>query len=232
MITCMQPTYLPWSGFLALMDKVDTFVYYDDVQLSHQSWQQRNRIKTSQGVRWLTIPIVRQEFQRICDVKINYNTDWQRKHWETIEQSYSKAPYFNLYAPYISDIYRVKWFLLSDFNIYVIKILSMLTEIKIPVIYNSSSIFTEGSKTDRLISLLKNLGDKEYISAPAAKNYIEPEKFEKAGIKLTWFEYEHPIYPQIRGEFISYLSVLDLLFNVGEKSVEYIRSGIRNSEEV
>jgi len=108
----------------------------------------------------------------------------------------------------------------------------MLTEIKIPVIYNSSSIFTEGSKTDRLISLLKNLGDKEYISAPAAKNYIEPEKFEKAGIKLTWFEYEHPIYPQIRGEFISYLSVLDLLFNVGEKSVEYIRSGIRNSEEV
>jgi len=74
-----------------------------------------------------------------------------------------------------------------------------------------------------LISLLKNVGTTEYISGQAAKKYIEPEKFEKAGIKLTWFEYNHPIYPQIRGEFVPYLSAIDLLMNTGEKAIEYIR---------
>jgi len=224
MITVVnQPTYIPWIGYFRLMDLADTFVFYDDVQLSVQSWQQRNRIKTANGVQWLTIPIMREMGQRICDVKIDYTQDWRRKHWETIKQAYSKAPYFNTYAPYIDEIYRVKWFLLSDYTMYITRILAMLLDIKMPKIYTSSAIFAEGSKTDRLVSLLKNVGATEYISGQAAKKYIEPEKFEKAGIKLTWFEYNHPVYPQIRGEFVPYLSALDLLMNTGDKAIEYIR---------
>jgi hypothetical protein len=223
----MQPSYLPWMGYFALMDSVDTFVFYDDVQLSRQSWQQRNRIKTSQGVQWLTIPIFREGYQRICDIKINYAVDWQRVHWKTIEQAYSKAPYFKTYAPYISDLYRVKWFLLSDYTMYVIDILSQLLNIKIPKIYKSSSLQAEGHKTDRLLTLLKNIGATEYISAPAARDYLESEKF--TDIKLKWFEYNHPVYPQIRGDFLSHMSVIDLLFNTGDKAIEYIRSGINQN---
>lgn len=224
-IAVMQPTYLPWMGYFALLDSVDIFVYYDDVQFSVQSWQQRNRIKTDKGSCWLTIPIVRSENQKICDVGINYGTDWRRKHWQTIKQAYSKAPFFDIYAPYIEELYTIKWYLLSDYCMYISGILAMGLEIKMPQIYTSSELFSEGAKTDRLISLLKNLKATEYISGLAAKKYIEPEKFEKAGIKLTWFEYNHPVYPQIRGEFIPYLSVLDLLFNTGEEAIKYIRQG-------
>lgn len=221
-----QPTYLPWIGYFAMMDKADTFVFYDDVQLSVQSWQQRNRIKTGNGVQWLTIPIVREQGQRICDVAINYNTDWRKDHWETIKQAYSKAPYFKLYAPYIEEIYRVKWFLLSDYTVYIVRIMAMLLDIKMPSTYTSSAIFTTGSKTDRLISLLKNIGATEYVSGLAAKKYIEPEKFDKAGIDLKWFDYEHPVYPQIRDGFVAYLSAIDLLFNTGDKAIEFIRNQV------
>jgi len=227
MITVVnQPTYLPWIGYFAMMDRADNFVFYDDVQLSAQSWQQRNKIKTSSGVQWLTIPIMREIGQRICDVKINHSTDWPRKHWKTIEQAYSKTEFFKTYGPYIDELYRVNWYLLGDFTMYVAKILAMLLDIKMPTIYTSSALFTEGTKTDRLISLLKNLKTTEYISGQAGRKYIEPEKFEEAGIKLTWFEYDHPVYPQIRGEFIPYLSALDLLMNTGDKAIEYVRGKV------
>ncbi len=218
-----QPTYLPWIGYFAMMDMADAFVFLDDVQLSVQSWQQRNRIKTANGTQWLTVPIIRQPGQRICDVSINYNTDWQRKHWESIKQAYSKAPYFNDYAPYIQEMYRVKWFLLSDYTMNFARNIALLLNVKIPSIYTSSAMFSVGSKTDRLISLLTNIGATEYVSGKAAQKYIEPEKFESSGIELTWFDYKHPVYPQIRGEFAPYLSALDLLFNTGEKAIEYIR---------
>ena len=224
-VAIMQPTYLPWMGYFALMDSVDTFVYLDDVQLSVQSWQQRNRIKTSNRAHWLTVPIERNYGQKICDVSVNYQTDWRANHWKTIQQYYSKAPHFKVYEPYVEALYQTKWYLLSDFCQYIITILSRLLNIKIPVIYNSSSLYCDGVKTDRVISILKNLNATEYISGPAAKDYIEPEKFEGAGIELKWFEYNHPIYPQIRGDFISHLSAIDLLFNTGEDAINYIRKG-------
>ena len=220
-----QPTYLPWCGYLAMMDSCDMFVYYDDVQMSVQSWQQRNRIKSKDGAKWLTIPIIHSQGQKICDTGINYATDWQRKHWQSISQAYSRSPHFSKYAPYIEELYAVRWYLLSDYCMYITNILAMGLNIKIPHIRTSSSIYSEGSKGDRLISLLKNLGATEYISGLAAKSYIEEEKFDKAGIKLTWFDYKHPEYPQLYGDFIPYLSVLDLLFNVGEDAITYIRSG-------
>ena len=224
-VAVLQPTYLPWCGYFALMDSVDTFIYYDDVQMSVQSWQQRNKIKTSQGVTYLTVPIRRESGQRICDVSINFGTDWRRKHWQTIKQAYSKAPYFDTYGVYVEDFYGAKWFLLSDYCMDINRYLAMMLDIKMPKVLKSSAMFSQGSKTDRLISLLKNIGATEYVSAPAARNYIEPVKFEIAEIKLTWFNYKHPVYPQIRGDFIPYMSVIDLLFNTGEEAIKYIRSG-------
>lgn len=227
----LQPTYLPWCGYFAMMDLADVFVFYDDAQLSVQSWQQRNRIKTPNGVKWLTIPIHRNQGQKICDTGINYSTSWLYKHWKTIEQSYSKAPFYNAYAHYIIEFYKVKWYLLSDYCMYITRVLAMGLNIDMPEIYQSSALYSESSRTDRVISILKNLGATEYISGSSAKAYIEPEKFDEAGIKLTWFDYKHPTYPQIRGDFVPYLSVIDLLFNAGEDSIKYIREGYEKRKE-
>ncbi len=210
------------------MDSVDTFVFYNDVQFSRQSWQQRNKIKTNKGdVLWLTVPVLEgTHHRRINDIQINPSILWKRKHWETIEQNYSKSPCFNPYSWYIEDLYAGRWVYLADMTIYYTRILAMLLDIRMPRTLLSSDFDLQGRKTDRLIMLLKKLGATEYISGLGAKNYIEEEQFQQAGIKLTWFDYKHPVYPQIGMEFIPYLSVLDLLFNTGEEATKYVRQGI------
>lgn len=222
-----QPTYIPWMGYFSMIDLADTFVFYDDVQLEHQSWQTRNRIKTGNGIQWLSIPIERNFGQKINETKIKSSYTWGEDHRKAIEQAYSKAPYFYPYWEYIQDFYIARWFYLADFTAYTIRILAELLNVKLPKWRKSSDMKLSGSKTDRLIDLLTQLKATEYISGLAAKDYIEPDKFDKAGIKLVWFDYKHPVYPQIRGEFVPYLSVLDLLFNTGEKAIEYIRDGYK-----
>jgi len=212
-------------GYFAMMDSVDTFVFYDDIQFGAQSWQSRNQIKTSSGAQWLSIPNTYHQGQKINEVLINHSTDWRTKHWKSIEQSYSKAPFFDEYGWAIWEVYETDWVYLSDFVIYFLRILAEGLDIKQPRFIKSSELQTSGSKTDRLIPILKELKADEYISGPAAKDYIEEDKF--GDIKLTWFEYNHPIYPQIRGDFIPYMSVLDLLFNTGEEAIKYIREGTK-----
>lgn len=222
-----QPTYLPWMGYFAMMDLADVFVFYDDVQFVAQSWQQRNRIKSMQGKElWLTIPITRSFGQKINEVRINGDAIWRKKHWKSIEQSYSKAPYFNKFGYKVEELYDATWFYLADFNIYVTRILAELLDVKLPKFIKSSELKgIEGEKTDRVLSVLRAVGGTEYISGLGAMDYLQAEKLHKAGIELTWFNYQHPIYPQIRGDFIPYLSVIDLLFNVGDKAIEHIRRG-------
>ena len=220
-----QPTYIPWMGYFAMIDLADVFVFYDDVQFSVQSWQQSNRIKTAQGIQKLTVPIERHFGQKINEVKINSFYTWGAKHWKSIGQSYSKAPYFEQYESYIRDTYEVGWYYLCDLNIYLIRLLTELLDVRIPKFVKSSERKLSGAKTDRLIPLLQELGATEYISGLAAKDYIGEDKFKEADIKLTWFNYQHPAYPQIRGEFISHLSAIDLLFNTGAEAINYIRRG-------
>tara|TARA_Y100000310_G_scaffold23392_1_gene22386 strand:- start:15026 stop:15706 length:681 start_codon:yes stop_codon:yes gene_type:complete len=222
LVAVSQPTYLPWVGYLALVDKVDKFVFYDDIQYSHQSWQQRNRIKTSGGVRWLTVPVERNFGQKISEVKISYLNNWRAKHWDTMVQAYSDTPFFKRSAVFWEDFYRVRFFYLADMTMYLIKVMASGFNLKIPKFAKSSEFKTEGAKTDRIITLLKEVGATEYLSSVGARGYIEESKFREAGIKLRWFDYKHPVYPQ-RGEFVPYLSSLDLLFNTGDDSVKYIR---------
>jgi hypothetical protein len=223
-----QPTYLPWMGYFAMMHIADVFVFYDDVQFSPQSWQQRNRIKTPQGVRWITVPVERNFGQKICDTQINTDQVWRRKHWKTIEQAYSKTPYYDMYGSYIEELYQTYFLKLSDLNIYFIKWLAELMDIKRPKFYLSSEMGLEGDRSGRLLSLLKKVGATEYISGLKAKDYLREDDFKKAGIKLTWFNYKHPEYPQIRRKlgFIPYLSVVDLLLNNGSRSIGFIEEGL------
>lgn len=227
-VVVLQPTYLPWMGYFGMIDVADTFVFYDDVQFSVQSWQQRNKIKTSQGWIWLTVPIVRQFGSRINDTKINNSTNWNKKHWESIKQNYSKAPLFRKYAPIFEEVYENEWEYLADLNITLIKKITKILGSKTKFI-TSSELNIEGVKTERLLNTLKKIEANEYISSPGAKDYIEIDKFKEKDIKLFWYEYQHPVYPQIRGEFMPYLSVIDLLFNTGDEAIRYIREGSKNA---
>lgn len=221
-VAVLQPTYLPWVGVMALINSVDTYVFYDDVQFEAQSWQQRNRIKTANGTIWLTVPVVRNFGQKINEVLINRSTKWNKKHWESIKQSYAKAPYFDKYAWFWDDFYQAHFYYLADMTMYITKRMVEGFELKLPRIVKSSDYKLEGAKTDRLICLLKQLGATEYISGVAAKAYIEEDKFKEEGIKLEWFDYKPKVYSQIHGNFVPYLSAIDLLFNEGENSVAYI----------
>jgi len=227
----LQPTYLPWMGYFGMIDIADTFVFYDDVQFSVQSWQQRNKIKVPNGNwMWLSVPIVRKFGQNINDVRVNNAANWKKKHWASIYQSYAKAPCFKEYAEEIQGIFRIEWDNLSDLNIFIIRKLSTLLGVRAPEFVRSSELRDiTGQKTDRLLLVLEKIRAAEYISGPAAKGYVDVDGFKQKGMRLYWYEYQHPTYPQISGDFIPYLSVVDLLFNTGGDAVGYIREGSRNA---
>jgi len=220
--------YLPWTGYFNLVDESDVFVFLDDVQFSVQSWQQRNKIKTSQGWMWLTVPILRQFGAKIKEIKINNNINWRKKHWASIRQSYGKAPYFKAYSSFFEEIYSQEWDYLADLDIALIKGITAILGLETKFVL-SSKLSVEGEKAERVIDILKRIGAGEYISGPAAKSYIETGKFTKEGITLYWHEFDHPVYPQLYGDFIPYLSVIDLLFNCGPESEKYIRKGGENA---
>lgn len=224
----MQPTYIPWMGYFGMVDATDIFVFYDDVQFVSRSWQRRNKIKVPQNWIWLTVPVIENFGQNINEVKINNALNWRDKHWKSIQHSYSKAPFFKDYMPVFKEIYDREWEYLVDLNVALIRKITEILGLE-PKFLLASELNATGNKTDRLISLLKELGANEYISSPGSKSYIENEKFSKEGITLYWYEFNHPIYPQLFGDFIPYLSVIDLLFNVGSKSLDVIRKGGENA---
>ena len=228
-VAIMQPTYLPWIGYFGMIDMADVFIFYDDVQFVKQSWQQRNRIKTQDGWIWLVVPVFQNFGQRINKVKINNNQNWSKKHWKSIEYSYNKAPFFNEYIASFKEIYEREWEYLVDLNITLIKKMSEILGLDTKFVLSSELRGVDGAKTDRLINILKLTGADEYLTAPATKVYIEPEKFKGNDITLYWYEFKHPMYAQLYCDFVPYLSVIDLLFNMGGESIKLIREGEENA---
>jgi len=218
-VAICQPHFLGYTGHFAMMDSVDKWVFYDDVQYEHQSWQSRNRIKLADGrIHWLSVPVEKRFGQKINEVKISYEP-WE-KMWGTIEQSYSKTSFFGQYVDVVRDMIISDWIYLADKTMYIERMIAELLGIKLPEFLKSSNLHAKGTKTDRVINILKEVGATEYVSGQAAKAYIERDKFKD--IKLTWFDWKHPVYPQ-RGAFVGYLSAIDLLFNTGEEAIKYIR---------
>jgi len=236
-IAIMQPTYLPWIGYFALMDQVDQFVLLDDVEFSRQSWQQRNRIKTQDDWLWLTVPVYHKgrSGQRINEMEINQQVNWGTNHYKTLRQYYCSAACWEENRTWLLDIYSSSWQKLCMLNKTIIEKLANLLGIN-ATIHSSSNLNAGSGRVDRLIRICQLLGGDEYLSPIGSFEYIEGEnRFPDAGIRLLYQHYEHPTYRQLYGEFISQLSVVDLLLNEGPRSLEVIRSGERSpytSEEV
>ncbi|MFA4911540.1 MAG: WbqC family protein [Desulfobacteria bacterium] len=217
-----QPQYLPWLGYFDKIEKTDIFVILDNVQYKKNEWQNRNRIKTANGWQWLTVPVQYKFPERIDQVKINNRIDWKRKHLNAIVINYGRSLYFNKYRSFFEGVYSQEWEYLVDINVclinFLIKALGINTETLM-----ASKLRLREDPTDRLIDICKEVGANTYLAGKDGRNYMDIEKFEKENIKVIFQDFQHPIYNQLFGEFESYMSVIDILFNYGEDSLRILR---------
>ncbi|MDO8530238.1 MAG: WbqC family protein [bacterium] len=227
-ITIHQPEYLPWLGFFNRIDKADVFVILDNVQYQKNGFINRNRLKTAKGEAWLTVPVNgEQKSSSIDEVEIGGAPAWNAAHWDLIESSYGKAPYFKDYAFLFEEAVLKRDFkLICELDYYFIKIVLDILGIKKEIV-RASSLNPAGTATDLIVDICKKLGGNIYLAGPGGKNYMELEKFEKERIGVIFDEFTHPQYPQLFPEkgFLPSLSIIDLLFNCGPGSLEIIRSG-------
>lgn len=222
-VAILQSNYIPWKGYFDIIHDVDLFVFYDCVQFTPRDWRTRNKIKTATGLQWITVPVGNDRNRRICDVTIP-SADWQAKHWATLRQNYGKCPHFERYRPWLEHVYLgTQWTSLSDLNRATIQHIAREFLGITTAFADSRDYAAEGQKLDRLLDLVRKTGATSYLSGPAARDYIVPERFEALGVNLVWKDYlGYPEYPQRFPPFEHGVTILDLLFNVGPEAPWYI----------
>ena len=224
-IAVLQSNYIPWKGYFDLIAAVDEFVIFDDMQYTRRDWRNRNRIKTPQGLLWLTVPVkVKGKYhQKIRDTEID-GDEWANAHWQNLAGNYRRAAYFAEIAEWLEPIYRSESYaMLSELNRRLIEAVNDYLGID-TTISNSWDYDLEDGKTERLASICVQAGASEYVSGPAARDYIDKSVFDARGIDLTWFDYSgYPQYPQLWGEFTHEVTILDLLFNCGRDARQYMK---------
>jgi len=223
LITIHQPNYMPWSGFFHKWMISDAFIILDSVQYHKNEWQNRNRIKTAQGTQWLTVPVTYRFPQRIEEVGIAPQP-WARKQIAAIEQAYAKAPFFDSHWPPLKHILMQPWSQLSELNIALIRQVGELLHCQAPIYIASQMQPQSDEPTERLIQLCHALDGTAYLSGSEGRNYLQREQFTQAGLTLYFQDVTPPIYPQLHGDFIPYLTALDLLLNTGPESASIIRT--------
>lgn len=221
----LQSNYIPWKGYFDLMNSADVFIIYDEVQYTKNDWRNRNRIKTANGTIWLTIPVRQHALaQRIIDTEVVHN-DWRKKHWNSILMSYSKAPFFKQYGPYFEKLYlHSDETFLSKINYQFFTVINDILGIKTELRWSQDLLLAEG-KTERLVDLCQKVGATTYISGPAAKDYLDVNLFAEKNIQVSWMDYSgYPEYRQLYPPFEPQVSILDLIFNEGDKAPDFMKS--------
>ena len=218
-------------GLGSVLSRADVFVYYDDVQYDKHGWRNRNRIKTQAGPAWLTVPVRHsgQGFQRILEVEIDSRTPWQRKHVASIRQAYARAPFCSRYFPELEELLQRKWERLVDLDMACVDLLPQWLGLR-GRIERSSMLGVGGERSERLLNICRHFCASTYLSGDAARTYLDVALFERHGVAVEWQRFVHPVYPQLHGEFVPFLSALDLLFICGDEAPLIAFSGIRYSE--
>lgn len=219
-----QPDFLPYLGFFHKLLNADKFVVLDDVQFLRRGWHHRDKIKTINGEAWLTVELKKSsQSSKILEIKLN-DGNWKLKHINLITENYKKAEFFEEIYPYITDLYQREYKTLIDFNLRGIKILLEIFDIDIPMTY-ASEYSLKSKSNELLVDILCKENATHYLTGSGAKDYFIEKPFSEKDIMLIWQNFNHPSYPQLYGDFIPYLSSIDLLFNCGiHKSREIIRS--------
>lgn len=226
-ITAHQPVYLPWLGLFHKIALADVFCFFEDVQYQAKDWNNRNRIKFSNGkADWLSVPVLRKGFRErsYMGMRINNETPWRHKHWLSLETNYVKAAHFNRYRDELKMIYDRQWDYLVDLNYEML--LLFLRWLKIPTkIVRMRDYEFKGEKSDLVLDMCCQLGAELYIFGEQGKDYANIPAFRSKNVIPYFQNYQHPKYPQLHGDFVSHLSVLDLFFNCGDGSYSIIMSG-------
>ena len=224
-VALLQSNYIPWKGYFDIIGMVDVFIFHDDLQYTKGDWRNRNKIKTQGGVKWLTIPCGTDENRLICQVELK-DHKWQKDHWNKIVGAYARSEHFEEYKEFFREMYLGKeWKNLSEMNQYMIKkiateILGITTKFE-----DTRDYILQGVKADRVMELVKKAGATTYLSGSAAKDYLSPEDFEKAGIELEWMDYSgYPEYTQPFPPFEHAVSIIDLIFNEGPNAKQYLKA--------
>ncbi|MBC8358490.1 MAG: WbqC family protein, partial [Candidatus Aminicenantes bacterium] len=179
----------------------------------------------SKGWQWLSVPVIHRFTQKICEVEINNTVQWGRKHLNALVTNYSKALFFKEYIGFFEQVYAQDWNNLVDINIHIIKYLTKVLGILDKKLVLASELDTREEPTERLIDICRQERGDVYLSGKDGAKYMNTEKFKEEGIKIIFQDYKHPQYTQLYGSFEPYLSIIDLLFNCGPKSLSVLRKG-------
>lgn len=226
-VAILQSNYIPWKGYFDMIAAVDEFILYDDVQYTKNDWRNRNKIKTSNGIKWITIPIMSKgcvsQSKKINEITIA-EKDWAKKHWSLLNQTYKNAPYYLTYEDTFKSFFNAsEESFLSMINYRLIIIICKLLNINTPISWSSDYILSS-DRNYRLVELCKQAQATHYLSGPAAQSYLDKQLFNENGIEVEWMDYsDYPEYPQLYGNYVHEVSVLDLLFNCGRESPKYMK---------
>jgi len=236
-ISIIQPLYLPWLGFFEMVAASDAYVAFDHVKFEPSSWQQRNRIKGPNGPFFITVPVrkTRDGFDRICDKEIEYGEPWVKKHMKSLELSYRKTPYFDRYFPGIRSLMENRFKNIAELNVELIRLLLGFLGIEKQVIRSSGIALGDDKHLDkngRLIHLMKAVGATSFYEGASGADFIDRSRFVSEGMEVYFQAYDHPTYPQAHGEFVPYMSVVDLLFNCGEGALSIIKGGVATMDKL
>jgi len=230
-VAIVQSNYVPWKGYFDLMRSVDELILYDEVQYTRRDWRNRNMLKSPVGPRWLTIPVeVKGRYLQRIDETLTSDPDWPTRHWATLASWYGRAPFFEHYRATLQELYlQTRERHLSCINRRFLEALAQLLRIS-TCVSRSSDYESHGRKSERLLSICQAAGAARYVSGPAARAYLQEDCFQAAGVEVVWMTYDgYPEYPQLYPPFEHRVSVLDLLFNVGEAAPRYIARKARRA---
>lgn len=220
-----QSNYIPWKGYFDSISLVDEFIIYDEMQYTKRDWRNRNKLKTTQGLKWLTIPVeVKGKFhQKINETKIS-DENWNVKHWDFLKQNYSKAEFFRENKDFFEDLYlNMNQKYLTEINYKFISAICDFFEIKTTIRF-SSEFNLKGNPSEKLLFLCKDINAKEYYSGPAAKDYLDETIFNENNVKVKYLDYDnYKEYNQIHPPFRHDVSILDLIFNKGKNAKEFLK---------
>ena len=227
LISINQPAYIPWLGYYERIDSSDVHVILDHVQFEKNSFTNRNKILTQNGPIWLTIPIATKgKFGDLAINKLKFSdiSKWKKKHLRTVAQNYSKAPYFEKYYSEFENILCQEYEFLNDLLFTLNKLFLTFLQIS-TTIHRSSDLNLITSKSDLVYDICQHFETETYLSGALGQNYLDKSKFESSNINLEFQNYIHPTYTQKSNDFVPYMSILDLIFNEGENSINIIRKG-------
>jgi hypothetical protein len=224
-VAIVQSSYIPWKGYFDLIRAADEFILLDDVQFTKRDWRSRNRIKTKDGLAWLTIPVHTKGkyLQTIAETTVS-DPGWAERHWLTIRGAYARAPHFDAYAAPIEAVYAAPPSdRLSEINHAFIVAICRALGITTPVTW-SSEYHPAPGRNERLVDLCVKSGATEYLSGPAARDYIDHDAFGAAGVSVLFADYDgYPEYPQPYPPFEHFVSALDLLFCTGPRALDSLK---------